>query len=99
MSKPASSYNQTRSQLKSAEDFYNTTTVRIQKIQSHLANAPRGTRLQGKVCVITGVGSLKGIGYANCVQDVLQTAELFRSRASAIRYAHEGMFAPAVLER
>jgi len=29
----------------------------------------------------------------------LQTAELFRSRASAIRYAHEGMFAPAVLER
>jgi len=68
MSKPASSYNQTRSQLKSAEDFYNTTTVRIQKIQSHLANAPRGTRLQGKVCVITGVGSLKGIGRASAIR-------------------------------
>ncbi|KXN85364.1 3-oxoacyl-[acyl-carrier-protein] reductase FabG, partial [Leucoagaricus sp. SymC.cos] len=34
----------------------------IQKIQSHLDNAPRGSKLKDKVCIITSVGSLKGIG-------------------------------------
>jgi hypothetical protein len=65
MTKPTTLYKKTRSQPKSTEDFYSTTTARIQKIQSHIANAPRGTKLQNKVCVITGVGSLKGIGYIN----------------------------------
>ena len=48
----------------SSEELYQRTVKRIEKIQSHLKETPRGTRLKGKVCVITGVGSLKGIGYA-----------------------------------
>ncbi|THH19947.1 hypothetical protein EW146_g1319 [Bondarzewia mesenterica] len=46
----------------SPEEFYQRTVARIEKIQSHLNSAPRGTRLKGKVCVITGVASLMGIG-------------------------------------
>ena len=38
------------------------TASRIQKIRSHLEVSPRGSRLKGKVCVITGVGSKRGIG-------------------------------------
>jgi len=49
------------------EDFYKQTVFRLQKIQSHLETAPRGSRLQGKVCIITGVGSLKGIGRASAI--------------------------------
>lgn len=60
---PMSAYNKTRLQQQGAEELYKTTTARIQKIQSQLANAPRGTKLKDKVCIITGVGSLKGIGY------------------------------------
>ena len=45
------------------QEAYKRTVARLQKIQSHLDNAPRGTRLKDKVCIITGVGSLKGIGY------------------------------------
>lgn len=44
------------------DEFYKSTAARINKIKSHLSQAPRGTRLQDKVCIITGVGSLKGIG-------------------------------------
>jgi hypothetical protein len=36
---------------------------RLARIQSHLATAPRTGKLKGKVAIITGVGSLKGIGY------------------------------------
>lgn len=40
---------------------YEQTLRRLQKIQDHLSR-PRGDRMKGKVCIITGVGSLKGIG-------------------------------------
>ena len=44
------------------EEFYKRTLARVQKIQNHLDETPRGGRLKDKVCIITGVGSLKGIG-------------------------------------
>lgn len=57
------SYDKTRSgPTKSPEEAYKHTLARIQKIQSHLDNVPRGSKLKDKVCIITGVGSLKGIG-------------------------------------
>lgn len=37
---------------------------RIKKIQDHFASAPGSGKLTGKVAIITGVGSLKGIGRA-----------------------------------
>ena len=40
---------------------YEQTIRRLEKIQGHLKRA-RGDRLKGKVAIITGVGSLKGIG-------------------------------------
>jgi hypothetical protein len=45
------------------DEFYKRTLARLEKIQSHLEQAPRAGRLKDKVCIITGVGSLKGIGY------------------------------------
>ena len=60
-----SAYNKTRGQQKTAEEHYATTKARIEKIQSQLDNAPRGEKLRGKVCIVTGVGSLKGIGYVS----------------------------------
>lgn len=60
-----STYDKVRSQQKSAEEHYATTKARIEKIQSQLDNAARGDKLRGKVCIITGVGSLKGIGYVS----------------------------------
>ena len=57
------SYEGTRQ--KGAEDLHKITVARIQKIQSQLANAPRGIRLKDKVCIITGVGSMHGIGYVS----------------------------------
>lgn len=45
-----------------ASEAHKRTVARLEKIQSHLNDAPRSSRLQGKVCIITGVGSLKGIG-------------------------------------
>jgi hypothetical protein len=45
-----------------AEEFYKKTVARVDKIQKHLSAAPRSSRLKDKVCIITGVGSLKGIG-------------------------------------
>jgi ferritin-like metal-binding protein YciE len=56
-------YDKARSQQKTVEDHYAATKARIEKIQSQLDNTARGDKLRGKVCVITGVGSLKGIGY------------------------------------
>jgi hypothetical protein len=54
-----------RPQQKGTEDLHATTIARIQQIQSQIATAPRGIRLRDKVCIITGVGSMKGIGYAH----------------------------------
>ncbi|KAJ7091272.1 hypothetical protein C8R44DRAFT_817503 [Mycena epipterygia] len=62
-----SRYDKTKSQPQSAQEFYENTKARIQKIQSHLTNSPRGSRLQDKVCIVTGVGSLKGIGRASAL--------------------------------
>ncbi|KAL9708909.1 hypothetical protein Ac2012v2_008064 [Leucoagaricus gongylophorus] len=59
------SYDKTRSGVKEgSEDTYKHTLLRIQKIQSHLDTEPRSSKLKDRVCVITGVGSLKGIGRA-----------------------------------
>lgn len=57
-----SDYNNVRTQTKSAEGHYSTTTARIKQIQSQLENSVRSGKLKNKVCIITGVGSLKGIG-------------------------------------
>ena len=45
-----------------SDEFYKKTLARLEKIQSHLEQAPRTGRLKDKVCIVTGVGSLKGIG-------------------------------------
>ena len=37
--------------------------VRLARIKSHLETAPRTGKLEGKVAIVTGVSSLKGIGY------------------------------------
>ncbi|KIK98349.1 hypothetical protein PAXRUDRAFT_823955 [Paxillus rubicundulus Ve08.2h10] len=49
------------------EEHHQRTLTRIEQIQSHLKNSPRGQRLKGKVCIITGVGSLHGIGRASAL--------------------------------
>ncbi|KAF7321658.1 hypothetical protein MKEN_00687000 [Mycena kentingensis (nom. inval.)] len=48
-------------------EFYKNTKARLAKIQSHLDTAPRSSRLKDKVAVVTGVGSLKGIGRASAL--------------------------------
>ncbi|RDX44891.1 NAD(P)-binding protein [Polyporus arcularius HHB13444] len=53
--------------MSSDDDFRGRTLARLESIRSHLQNAPRGTRLKDKVCIITGVGSLKGIGRATAI--------------------------------
>jgi len=63
-SKPATS---SRANTVGTDEFHKITTARIQKIQAHLSNAPRGAKLKGKVCIITGVGSMKGIGRASAL--------------------------------
>jgi hypothetical protein len=52
----------------SDQEHYKRTVARIESIQSHISKSPRRMRLKDKVCVITGVGSMKGIGYGclNC---------------------------------
>jgi hypothetical protein len=52
-------------QSASPQEHHERTVVRLTKIQSHLATAPRTGKLKGKVAIITGVGSLKGIGYTS----------------------------------
>lgn len=51
----------------SAEEHHQRTLFRIGQIRSHLSNSPRGQRLKDKTCVITGVGSLYGIGRASAL--------------------------------
>ncbi|KAG9094922.1 hypothetical protein FRC06_010333 [Ceratobasidium sp. 370] len=48
----------------SPEEFAKRTVERLQAIQSQLSMTPRAGKLKGKVCIITGVGSMKGIGRA-----------------------------------
>lgn len=55
-------YDKVRSQSKSTEEQNAVTTARIKQIQSQLDSSVRGGKLKGKVCIVTGVGSLKGIG-------------------------------------
>ena len=55
-------YDNVRSGGAAPDEHYKRTTARIQQIQSQFASKPPGDKLQGKVCIITGVGSLKGIG-------------------------------------
>lgn len=43
-------------------DFAKRTAARLEQIQSQLKAKPRGSRLKDKVCIVTGVGSLAGIG-------------------------------------
>ncbi|GJE95067.1 SDR family oxidoreductase [Phanerochaete sordida] len=50
-----------------SDEFYRRTVARLQKIQTHLETAPRAGRLRDKVCIVTGVGSLKGIGRASAM--------------------------------
>ena len=59
-----SGYDNTRSKTASPEEHYKNTLSRIEQIQAQF-KAPGTGKLKGKVCIITGVGSLKGIGYAN----------------------------------
>jgi len=47
-----------------AKAAYERTVTRLDKLTEQVASAPRGKTLAGKVCIITGVGSLKGIGRA-----------------------------------
>ncbi|KAF8726514.1 hypothetical protein AX14_007761 [Amanita brunnescens Koide BX004] len=62
-------YDNTKIQLKKTDDdAYKATVARIEKIQSQLKDAPRGIKLKDKVCIVTGVGSLKGIGRASAIQ-------------------------------
>jgi len=58
-------YDKARSQSKSAQEQYAITTARIKQIQSQLDSSIRAGKLRGKVCIVTGVGSLKGIGWAS----------------------------------
>ncbi|GJJ06630.1 hypothetical protein Clacol_000824 [Clathrus columnatus] len=51
----------------SPQEAYKRTVARLERIQNHLSNTPRSNRLKGKVCIITGVGSLKGIGRATAL--------------------------------
>jgi len=60
-----SDYDKVRSQQQNNEQQYRNTLARIEQIQTQFqAPAPK---LRGKVAVITGVGSLKGIGRATAI--------------------------------
>lgn len=65
MSSKADKYSRVRGQTSTAEEHYATTTARMKQLQSHLDTAVRAGKLQDKVCIVTGVGSLKGIGYVS----------------------------------
>ncbi|KAH6913904.1 3-oxoacyl-reductase [Coprinopsis sp. MPI-PUGE-AT-0042] len=62
-----SAYDKFRTQQKSAEEHYQSTVARLEQIQRQVQDAPGTGKLKGKVAVITGVGSLKGIGRATAL--------------------------------
>jgi len=64
---PPGGYDRIKAENKGAEEHHATTRARLQQLQSQLDNAVRSGKLKGKVCIITGVGSLKGIGRATAV--------------------------------
>lgn len=41
---------------------YERSVARLKKVAKQVEDASRGESLKGRVCIITGVGSLKGIG-------------------------------------
>lgn len=43
-------------------EAYEKTLARLESIKSHFKNSQGSGKLEDKVCVITGVGSMKGIG-------------------------------------
>ncbi|EPQ32291.1 uncharacterized protein PFL1_00488 [Pseudozyma flocculosa PF-1] len=47
---------------------YEVVVARLERIRNHLDNKPRSGRLAGKVAIITGCGSLTGIGRATALQ-------------------------------
>lgn len=49
------------------EQFAAQTRARLETIRSHLETVPRTGKLKGKTCIITGAGSLKGIGRATAL--------------------------------
>jgi len=51
----------------SPKEHYRHTVVRLARIKSHLETAPRTGKLEGKVAIVTGAGSLKGIGRASAL--------------------------------
>jgi hypothetical protein len=64
-------------QSASPQEHFKRTVTRLARIQSHLATAPRTGKLRGKVAVITGVGSLKGIGYDFSLLTTFACPDLF----------------------
>ncbi|KAL1743501.1 hypothetical protein HDZ31DRAFT_40770 [Schizophyllum fasciatum] len=63
-----SAYKSSAGKGDDGELHYKRTVARIRSIQTHLEREPRGGKLKGKVCIVTGVGSLKGIGRASAVR-------------------------------
>jgi len=59
---PGPSVYEKLKKTKSPEEHFATTTARIKQIQVQLESSVRSFKLKDKVCVITGVGSMKGIG-------------------------------------
>jgi hypothetical protein len=59
---PSPSVYEMLKKTKSPEEHFATTTARIKQIQVQLESSVRSFKLKDKVCVITGVGSMKGIG-------------------------------------
>jgi len=57
-----SDYSKIRAASKSGQEHYQNTLSRLKQIQDQF-KAPGSGRLAGKVAIVTGVGSLKGIGY------------------------------------
>jgi hypothetical protein len=47
---------------------YEVTLQRLDRIRNHLDSRPRSGRLAGKVAIVTGCGSLAGIGRATALQ-------------------------------
>jgi len=81
----------TLKQSTSPQEHYKRTVARLANIQSHLTTVPRSGKLRDKVAIITGVGSLKGIGYnPSSLFISFHDPDLVDRRAAALLFAHEG---------
>jgi len=56
--------SQKQSKLPSLDEFQRVTAARLEQLTDHLDNTPSSGKLKDKVCIITGVASVKGIGRA-----------------------------------